>query len=99
MPEAEPTVVLLLLLPKSSAPAESRIKELSVAEPRVELKLEVERYGTSPRKCMPRRTFPVTIRLPLVSIGLDVSTRLLLIWLGGVVVTPAGFLNEGFCAE
>ena len=67
---------LVLYRPKSSEPAESRRKESSDEDGAEALKSVVERYGTMPRKCLPLRSWPVTARLLLVSIGLIVGTRL-----------------------
>ena len=84
---------------KSSEPAVSLKKELSDDEPRLEPKLVADRYGTSPRKCLPRRTLPVINKFPLVSIGTGLSTRPLRKVLGGTVLGPTGLPIPGFSID
>ncbi len=84
---------------KSSEPAVSLKKELSDDEPRLEPKLVGDRYGTSPRKCLPRRTLPVINKFPLVSIGAGVFTRELRKVLGGTVLGPTGLPIPGFSTD
>ena len=84
---------------KSSEPAVSLKKELSVDEPRFEPKLVADRYGTSPRKCLPRRTLPVINKFPLVSIGEGLFTKELRKVLGGTVLGPTGLPIPGFSID
>jgi len=84
---------------KSSEPAESLKKELSDDEPRLEPKLVGDRYGTSPRKCLPRRTLPVINKFPLVSIGEGLFTRELRKVVGGTVLGPIGLPIPGFSID
>ena len=84
---------------KSSEPAVSLKKELSEEELRLEPKLVADRYGTVPRKCLPRRTLPVINKFPLVSIGEGLCTRELRKVLGGIVLEPIGLPIPGFSID
>jgi len=76
--------------------AERLKKESSDDEPIAAPKLEVARYGTTPRKCLPPATLPVIVRLPLLSIGLGLRTRPLRTLLDGTRPEPTGLLIAGF---